>query len=275
MHSTCIVRVQSLPRPTTVMISTHFHRTRLQTFLKLVAVSSVYMLQDVRCLDEKPMHFGISIHLQLGGARRKSGETTSPQTKYNSFKYPKTQTSKCGSSLLQLFLYTILGLPTVLPALRKLACVLYCSSTLLYFTGCTNFLWVPRTAIESRTYHDPLGFAVGGVSPRGDTELHVESGRPRVFGVNRPCHDPPLVTVVYQQQILLGSRLVRIKQARLRSLAVSCSQRQAVARLELNDRFFQPTKSFTRSSGWDSDSPAHSGREVSRVPTYQFKYLAF
>ena len=82
--------VQSLPRPTTVMISTHFHRTRLQTFLKLVAVSSVYMLQDVRCLDEKPMHFGISIHLQLGGARRKSGETTSPQTKYNSFKYPKT-----------------------------------------------------------------------------------------------------------------------------------------------------------------------------------------
>ena len=275
MHSTCIVRVQSLPRPTTVMISTHFHRIRLQTFLKLVAVSSVYMLQDVRCLDEKPMHFGISIHLQLGGQGERVGKRLHLKRSTIASNVPRHRLVNVVAVYFNYFCTLFQGLPTVLPALRKLACVLYCSSTLLYFTGCTNFLWVPRTAIESRTYHDPLGFAVGGVSPRGDTELHVESGRPRVFGVNRPCHDPPLVTVVYQQQILLGSRLVRIKQARLRSLAVSCSQRQAVARLELNDRFFQPTKSFTRSSGWDSDSPARSGREVSRVPTYQFKYLAF
>ena len=46
----------------------------LQTFLELVAVSTMYMSQDVRRLDEKPVHFGISIHLQLVEARRESGE---------------------------------------------------------------------------------------------------------------------------------------------------------------------------------------------------------
>ena len=101
VHSTCIDRVQSLPWPTAVVISKqidYFNKTRLQTFLKLVAVSSMHMLQDVRCLDEEPMHFGVSIHLQLGGARRKSGETTSPQTKHNS--------SKCSKTLLIWYQFT-------------------------------------------------------------------------------------------------------------------------------------------------------------------------
>lgn len=85
MHSTCLVRVPSWQAKQT--------KNMLQTFLKLVAVSSMHMSQDVRRLDEKPVHFGISIHLQLGEARRERGKRLHLKQKYKntwgSFKYSK------------------------------------------------------------------------------------------------------------------------------------------------------------------------------------------